>query len=51
MYIENGKIRLDYKMVVKIASMFVLCPDDSFISFNVLKNENLRQMANNEIKK
>ena len=31
--IENGKRKLDYKMAVKIASIFNLTPDDIFYKF------------------
>ncbi len=37
--IENGKRKLDYKMAVKIASIFELYPDDIFIY--ILKNTKL----------
>ncbi len=31
--IENGKRKLDYKMAVKIASIFELYPDDIFYTY------------------
>lgn len=31
--IENGKRELDYKMAVKIALIFGLCPDDIFYKY------------------